>query len=207
MSPSGGSNRCVLKRVVSCCPRDVFNVGLVYTPPSAWHFCCFQDLVDGAEGAGGGSHWRAGKRRADEKPLFDVQEYLTGVLWNLQMYIDGYVPDYYWRYRPRFAPSVPDILYFLQHNTDSLSEVTPPVTKAPPFPAAVACLCMMPMTKTGKAFVPKRLQPLIRPKSPLLEALTWRGVRSGLDVPKILRTMFELAPGEMRDFGNDRHSR
>lgn len=202
MSPLGGSNSCVLKRTISCCPRDVFNVGLVYSPPSTWHFCFSQDLDNDAEGAGGRSSRWAGK-----KPLFDVQEYLTGVLWNLQMYIDGYVPNYYWRYSPRYSPSVSDILSFLQNNTDSLAKVSPPVTQTPPLPAAVACLCMMPMTETGKSFVPKRLQPLLTPGSPLLEALTWGGVSSGLDIHKILRVVYELAPGELRDFHNGFHNR
>lgn len=28
--------------------------------------------------------------------LFDVENYLEGILWNVQIYIDGYVPDYYY---------------------------------------------------------------------------------------------------------------
>lgn len=129
------------------------------------------------------------------------------MLWNFQMYIDGYVPNFYWRYSPRYSPSVADILSFLRNNPDGLAKVSPPVTLAPPLPAAIACLCMMPMTEMGKAFVPKRLQPLVKPGSPLLEALKWGGVSSGLDVPEILRVVYEEAPGELRDFHDGSHSR
>ncbi|CAM9636289.1 unnamed protein product [Pylaiella littoralis] len=153
------------------------------------------DLDDDLEGGNVRSSRWAGK-----KPLFDVQEYLTGVLWNLQMYIDGYVPNYYWRYSPRYSPSVSDILSFLQNDSDSLAKVSPPVTQAPPLPAAIACLCMMPMTDAGKAFVPERLQPLLTPGSPLVEALKWKGDSSGLDIPKILRVVSEEAPEELRGF-------
>lgn len=146
-------------------------------------------------------------RWAGKKPLFDVQEYLTGVLWNLQMYIDGYVPNYYWRYSPRYSPSVSDILSFLQNDSDSLAKVSPPVTQAPPLPAAIACLCMMPMTDAGKAFVPERLQPLLTPGSPLVEALKWKGDSSGLDIPKILRVVSEEAPEELRGFHDGSRSR
>lgn len=170
-------------------------VVFVYNSFNACDFCCFQELDDDAEGGSDRSSRWSGK-----KPLFDVQEYLTGVLWNLQMYKDGYVPNYYWRYTPRYSPAVSDILSFLQNSKDILAKVSPPVTRAPPLPAAIACLCMMPMTETGKAFVPKRLQPLVKSGSPLLEALKWGGFSSGLDIPKILRVVYEEAPGELRDF-------
>jgi hypothetical protein len=38
-----------------------------------------------------------------EEKLFDEQHYLTGLLWNVQMYIDGYCPDYQFAYRCVFA--------------------------------------------------------------------------------------------------------
>ena len=145
--------------------------------------------------------------RAKKKPLFDVEEYLSGVLWNLQMYVDGYVPNYYWHYSPRYSPSVADILFWIQNNGALLAKVSPPVTQAPPLPAAIACLCMLPMTQSGRAFLPQRLQPLVKINSPLLEALEWRGATSGLDIPKILRFIQEKAPDELRDFHDGSHSR
>lgn len=138
--------------------------------------------------------------RAEKKPLFDVEEYLSGVLWNLQMYVDGYVPNYYWCYSPRYSPSVADMLCWIQDNPALLGKVSSPVTQTPPLPAAIACLCMLPMTPSGKAFLPQRLQPLVEAGSPLLEALEWRGATSGLDIPKILRLIQEKAPDELRNF-------
>ncbi len=34
-----------------------------------------------------------------EEKLFDERHYFTGLLWNVQMYIDGYCPDYQYAYR------------------------------------------------------------------------------------------------------------
>lgn len=34
-----------------------------------------------------------------EEKLFDERHYLTGLLWNVQMYVDGYCPDYQFAYR------------------------------------------------------------------------------------------------------------
>lgn len=144
----------------------------------------------------------------NKKALFDVQDYLQGVLWNLQMYIDGYVPNFYWRYSPRYSPSVADIADWLRsQDPETLAKISIPTTLAPPLPAAVACLCMLPMTESGRAFLPERLQPLIEPGSPLFEALTWRGVSSGLNIPEILRVVQEQAPEELNDFHDDSRSR
>lgn len=136
-----------------------------------------------------------------------MEDYLTGVLWNLQMYVDGFVPNYYWQYSRRYSPSIADILVWIQDSSpESRAKVSTPVTRAPPLPAAIACLCMIPMTESGRAFIPERLQPLVRPGSPLLRSLEWRGVNS-LNIPKILRIVQEEAPDELRDFHNGSHSR
>lgn len=139
---------------------------------------------------------------ADKKPLFDVEEYLRGVLWNLQMYVDGFVPNYYWIYSLRYSPSVADMLVWIQDsNPESLAKVASPVTQAPPLPAAIACMCMIPMSESGRAFLPERLQPLVQPGSPLLQEM------NSLDIPKILRIVQEQAPAELRDFHVGSHSR
>eukprot|EP00903_Cladosiphon_okamuranus_P010318 g9763.t2 len=138
---------------------------------------------------------------ADKKPLFDVEQYLKGVLWNLQMYIDGFVPNYYWIYSLRYSPSVADMLVWIQDGSpESLAKVSSPVTQAPPLPAAIACMCMIPMSEAGRAFLPERLQPLVQPGSPLLQGMI------SLDIPKILRVVQEQAPDELRDFHVGSHS-
>ncbi|CAM9959092.1 unnamed protein product [Ectocarpus fasciculatus] len=151
-----------------------------------------------------------GRERSSRKgktPLFDVEAFLLGVLWNLQMYIDGYVPNFYWRYSPRYSPSCADIVSWVKlASEDKLANFAVPVVGAPPLPASVACLCMLPMTERGKSFLPKRLQPLVMPGSPLLEALEWRGVSSGLDIPKILKTCQNVMPQELSEFHDDSHS-
>eukprot|EP00752_Nemacystus_decipiens_P010116 g9017.t1 len=139
-------------------------------------------------------------RWTDKKSLFDVEEYLTGVLWNLQMYVDGFVPNHYWHYSRRYSPSIADILGWIQDsNPESLAKVSPPVNRAPPLPAAIAGLCMIPMTDSGRACLPERLQPLVRPGSPLLGSLELQGIRS-LNIPRILQIVQEEAPHELRDF-------
>lgn len=151
---------------------------------------------------------RDGTDRGKKKALFDVQDYLQGILWNLQMYIDGYVPNFYWRYSPRYSPSVADIADWLRsQDPEALAKISIPTTLAPPLPAAIACLCMLPMTKSGRAFLPERLQHLVEPGSPLLEALKWRGVSSGLNIPEILRVVQEQAPEELLDFNDSSRSR
>lgn len=57
-----------------------------------------------AAGAGGGGGSEEGAEEAivdwrHEEKLFDERHYLTGLLWNVQMYIDGYCPDYQFAYR------------------------------------------------------------------------------------------------------------
>lgn len=55
-----------------------------------------------AAGAGGSDDEGAEEAIVDwrhEEKLFDERHYLTGLLWNVQMYIDGYCPDYQFAYR------------------------------------------------------------------------------------------------------------
>ena len=33
-----------------------------------------------------------------------IYVYIQGILWNVQMYIDGYVPDYFYTYKAKYAP-------------------------------------------------------------------------------------------------------
>lgn len=123
------------------------------------------------------------------------------------MYVDGYTPNFYWRYSLPYGPSCSDIVSWIRENPGLLGKMQPPVSGAPPLPAAVACLCMMPMTKDGREFLPKRLQPLVEPGSPLREALEWTGMKAGLDIPKILRVMQQEAPLELVKFHDGTHNR
>lgn len=124
-----------------------------------------------------------------------------------QMYVDGYTPNFYWRYSLPYGPSCSDVVSWIKENPGIIAKMRPPVSSAPPLPAAVACLCMMPMTKDGRDFLPKRLQPLVEPGSPLREALEWTGVKAGLDIPKVLRVMQQEAPLELVKFRDGTHNR
>lgn len=66
---------------------------------------------------------------------------------------------------------------------------------------------MMPMTEEGREYLPRRLQPLMRPGSPLREALEWTGEQAGLDMRKILDAVHKEAPAELIQFHNNSHSR
>jgi len=50
----------------------------------------------------------------------DVEEYLRGILWNLQMYSEGLCPDVSYTYVDRMAPSPPRIIRFLRAHTDDM---------------------------------------------------------------------------------------
>lgn len=123
------------------------------------------------------------------------------------MYVDGYAPSFYWRYSMRYGPSCLDIASWIRANRETLAPMRPPVSRAPPLPAAVACLCMMPITEDGLECLPRRLRPLVEPGCDLREALQWKGVTKGLDVSKILRVMLQEAPKELVQFHKDSHIR
>lgn len=120
------------------------------------------------------------------------------------MYVDGYAPNFYWRYTTPYGPSCQEIASWIKRNPEAINNVRPSVSSAPPLPAALSALCMMPMTDKGRALLPKRLQQLLTPGSPLRKALAWRGAYSGLDVPGVLRALQEQAPGELDMFTRDR---
>lgn len=79
--------------------------------------------------------------------LYDSVSYLRGVLWTLQMYIDGACPDYTYAYAARLAPSPAQIAQLLADTDDeaALALLTPPISHArPPTPAAVL-VCLVPI--------------------------------------------------------------
>lgn len=123
------------------------------------------------------------------------------------MYVDGYTPNFYWQYGRPYGPSCADMVSFIRDNPDTVANIRSPVSSAPPLPAAIACLCMMPMTENGKDFLPKRLWPLVQPGSALREALNWTGVGTALNLPRILRVVQEVAPVELAQFHGSSHAR
>jgi len=90
---------------------------------------------------------------------YDVEMYLKGLLWNLQMYIDGYPPDQQFYYRFRYAPPVDAVLeYFLEKGTST--QVNLPVSNRPAITSQLALTLMLPSAAWSLA--PGLLQPLVK---------------------------------------------
>ncbi|KAG5176067.1 hypothetical protein JKP88DRAFT_351243 [Tribonema minus] len=114
--------------------------------------------------------------RAPGKGGHDVKAYLTGVLWNIHMYQDGFAPDNYWRYGHRYAPSCHDMADWVEQRIaleasgadeqgQPLTDVASPVSRKPALPSDVACLAMM--SAEGRDLVPRRLRALLDADSPV----------------------------------------
>jgi len=90
---------------------------------------------------------------------YDVEMYLKGLLWNMQMYIDGYPPDQMFYYRFKYAPPVDAVLdYFLDNGIST--PVHLPVSNRPAITSQLALTLMLPSTAWSLA--PGRLQPLVK---------------------------------------------
>lgn len=122
------------------------------------------------------------------------------------MYADGYAPNFYWKYSRRGRLSCSDVHYWLEKNPEAALKIRSPVSKVPPLPAAIMCMCMMPTTAEGLSMVPGRLQPLLNPGSPFREVLD-RYSGSDLDIPAVLRALQQVAPEEILNILDDSHKR
>ncbi|KAJ8901471.1 hypothetical protein NDN08_007317 [Rhodosorus marinus] len=90
---------------------------------------------------------------------YDVEMYLKGLLWNMQMYIDGYPPDQLFYYRFKYAPPVDAVLeYFLEKGTST--QVNLPVSNRPAITSQLALTLMLPSAAWSLA--PQLLQPLVK---------------------------------------------
>uniref|UniRef100_A0A7S2ZRU4 Xrn1 N-terminal domain-containing protein n=2 Tax=Rhodosorus marinus TaxID=101924 RepID=A0A7S2ZRU4_9RHOD len=90
---------------------------------------------------------------------YDVETYIKGLLWNMQMYIDGYPPDQLFYYRFKYAPPVDAVLdFFLEKGM--YTQVDLPVSNRPAITSQLALTLMLPSAAWSLA--PGRLQPLVK---------------------------------------------
>ncbi|CAM9483159.1 unnamed protein product [Chrysoparadoxa australica] len=134
-----------------------------------------------------------GRRSRHDNQLFDVEAYIRGLLWNIQMYVDGYPPDNYFTYDKPLAPSCKEIATWIERHRWSPppSEIQAPVSLVPPLPSDVACLAMM--SASGRDLVPKSLSGLMDPDSPVGHMFR-EGMSSEFDMGKLLEAVGEHHP-------------
>ena len=78
----------------------------------------------------------------------DVEQYVAGLLWNLQTYKDGVCADYAYNYGRRISPTSSEICHYLQQCIDNnvtlaLDEILPD-RFIPPLNAGLSCLAALP---------------------------------------------------------------
>lgn len=118
----------------------------------------------------------------------------------VQMYMDGFPPDFYWEYGHHFAPSSAEIVAWVLKHRSEVGRIAPPVSVTPPLPSGVACLCVMPRTNRGRECLPERLRQLVDPGSPVREALQWNHQGGSMSMTRLLAAVESTAPDELEPF-------
>jgi hypothetical protein len=118
--------------------------------------------------------------------LFDVRGYLSGVLWTVQMYIDGLCPDYTYAYGARLAPSPAQVCAWLDAlpPADARALLFPPVSEAPPPTPAAVLASLVPIGGLGEVApqVERRLSAETRALLAALEADEERSLATELEI-------------------------
>lgn len=122
------------------------------------------------------------------------------------MYVDGYTPDFYWQYGLPYAPSCAEVVEWVKEHLEQLARIVPPVSRTPPMPSGIACLCLMPLTEVGRKHLPPRLKPLVEPGNPVWEILRWMEPSAGINLAKLFEAVQSEAPEELAQFSSS-HSR
>jgi len=134
------------------------------------------------------------------RKMYGMQEYLEGILWNVQMYVDGFVPDYRFVYPFRYAPDARRIVKWIEeHDFDPDPAPVLPLSTAPALTPLQACVSMMP--RGSGEFLPAPLRPLVdAPDSPLAEMLgDDRNARLDIELLVQLVEQVDLAGVPQRD--------
>uniref|UniRef100_A0A7S1XEB9 Xrn1 N-terminal domain-containing protein n=1 Tax=Compsopogon caeruleus TaxID=31354 RepID=A0A7S1XEB9_9RHOD len=77
--------------------------------------------------------------------LFDIELFLRGILWNVQMYVDGFCPDYTYVYPELYAPSPTAIMNWVKaHDGDPLFSIQGPLSTVQPLEPHKAAIAMLP---------------------------------------------------------------
>jgi hypothetical protein len=102
----------------------------------------------------------------DEGSLSDPGFFLQGLLWNIQMYEDGFCPDFWFMYDLPYAPSCCDLLEWIKQAAKESVRLEPPTSTEPPLHCDVACLTLM--NVRGRGLVPPGLRDLMDIGSPVM---------------------------------------
>lgn len=76
--------------------------------------------------------------------LFDTRTWLEGVLWCIQMYVDGFTPDYGFVYAFPYAPKAGEIIQWIQVHDGDPFPIRSPVSTAKPLEPMKAAMAMLP---------------------------------------------------------------
>jgi XRN 5'-3' exonuclease N-terminus len=91
---------------------------------------------------------------------FDTVEWLRTLLFTLQMYIDGFCPDYYYAYTKRYAPSSRVLADFIRAADGDPHPVEAPVSASAPLTPLKAGFAMLP--RTAAHYLPLPYQSIAR---------------------------------------------
>jgi len=86
-----------------------------------------------------------------------VPEYLTGLIWCMNMYQTGKCSQYDYMYSHKVSPNPIDICYYLEFNKDMV--ITVPKSNVSPIPINIYTLLIVP--KKAKGLIPKQYQHLL----------------------------------------------
>lgn len=91
---------------------------------------------------------------------FDTVAWLRTLLFTLQMYIDGFCPDYYFAYTKRFAPSSRVLATFIRDADGDPHPVEAPVSSLAPLTPLKAAFAIIP--RASVQFLPQAYQAIAR---------------------------------------------
>lgn len=88
--------------------------------------------------------------------FYDTNRWVRALLWNIQMYVDGYCSDYNFRYGKPYGPPITEILnYIRNHDADPFLHQAPVSNSRPLLPHEAA---MAVLPRQAKHLLPKPLQ-------------------------------------------------
>ncbi|TPX72379.1 hypothetical protein SpCBS45565_g00470 [Spizellomyces sp. 'palustris'] len=100
---------------------------------------------------------------AGSSPLYNVRKYLEGLLWNLDMYMNGRCSDYRFMYPYSHGPAATDVGAWIDgvERTEGITELSLPVTNtakaSKPLPPPLCAVAMLPLERIS--LVPIEYQP------------------------------------------------
>lgn len=113
--------------------------------------------------------------------FYDTNRWVRALLWNIQMYVDGYCGDYSFRYGKPYGPPITEILnYIRNHDGDPFLHQAPVSNWRPLLPHQAA---MAVLPKQAKHLLPKPLQRIYDDPVAVRKIF---GSKDDVDVPSLI---------------------